>query len=49
MPKLTIDGQEVEVEPGSTVLQAIEAAGREGEGIVITGIDANPQAREAIA
>jgi ribose transport system substrate-binding protein len=30
-------------------LQAIEAAGREGEGIVITGIDANPQAREAIA
>ena len=29
MPKLTIDGQEVEVEPGSTVLQAIEAAGRE--------------------
>ena len=30
-------------------MQAIEAAGREGEGIVITGIDANPQAREAIA
>ena len=30
-------------------MQAIEAAGRQGEGIVITGIDANPQAREAIA
>jgi ribose transport system substrate-binding protein len=30
-------------------LQAIEAAGRQGEGIVITGIDANPQARDAIA
>jgi ribose transport system substrate-binding protein len=30
-------------------LQAIEAAGRTGEGIVITGIDANPQARDAIA
>ena len=29
-------------------MQAIEAAGRSGEGIVITGIDANPQAREAI-
>ena len=29
MPKLTIDGQEVEVAPGSTVLQACEAAGRE--------------------
>ena len=29
MPKLTIDGQEVEVPPGSTVLQACEAAGRE--------------------
>jgi ribose transport system substrate-binding protein len=30
-------------------LQAIEAAGREDEGIVITGIDANPQARDAIS
>ena len=29
MPKLTIDGQEVEVPPGSTILQACEAAGRE--------------------
>ncbi|HEX6141265.1 MAG TPA: NADH-quinone oxidoreductase subunit NuoG [Geminicoccaceae bacterium] len=29
MPKLTIDGVEVEVPPGSTVLQACEAAGRE--------------------
>ena len=29
MPKLTIDGQEVEVPPGSAVLQACEAAGRE--------------------
>jgi NADH-quinone oxidoreductase subunit G len=29
MPKLTIDGQEIEVPPGSTVLQACEAAGRE--------------------
>jgi len=29
MPKLTIDGQEVEVPSGSTVLQACEAAGRE--------------------
>ncbi len=29
MPKLTIDGQLVEVPPGSTVLQACEAAGRE--------------------
>ncbi|MCB9968247.1 MAG: NADH-quinone oxidoreductase subunit G [Geminicoccaceae bacterium] len=29
MPKLTIDGQEVEVPAGSTVLQACEAAGRE--------------------
>jgi NADH-quinone oxidoreductase subunit G len=29
MPKLTIDGIEVEVAPGSTVLQACEAAGRE--------------------
>ena len=30
-------------------LQAIEAAGREGEGIIIVGIDANPQALDAIA
>ncbi len=29
MPKLTIDGQEIEVPGGSTVLQACEAAGRE--------------------
>jgi NADH-quinone oxidoreductase subunit G len=29
MPKLTIDGLEIEVPPGSTVLQACEAAGRE--------------------
>jgi ribose transport system substrate-binding protein len=36
-------------QPGLGALQAIEAAGRENEGIVITGIDANPQAREAIA
>jgi ribose transport system substrate-binding protein len=35
-------------QPALGALQAIEAAGREGEGIVITGIDANPQAREAI-
>ena len=31
------------------MLQAIEAAGRGDEGIVITGIDANPEARAAIA
>lgn len=36
-------------QPALGALQAIEAAGREGEGIVITGIDANPEAREAIA
>ena len=36
-------------QPALGALQAIEAAGRDGEGIVITGIDANPQAREAIA
>jgi ribose transport system substrate-binding protein len=36
-------------QPALGALQAIEAAGRGGEGIVITGIDANPQAREAIA
>ncbi|ADO42120.1 substrate-binding domain-containing protein [Ketogulonicigenium vulgare] len=36
-------------QPALGALQAIEAAGRENEGIVITGIDANPQAREAVA
>jgi len=36
-------------QPALGALQAIEAAGRANEGIVITGIDANPQAREAIA
>jgi ribose transport system substrate-binding protein len=36
-------------QPALGALQAIEAAGRAGEGIVITGIDANPQARAAIA
>ncbi|NUB45273.1 substrate-binding domain-containing protein [Fertoebacter nigrum] len=36
-------------QPALGALQAIEAAGRQGEGIVITGIDANPQARVAIA
>ena len=36
-------------QPALGALQAIEAAGRTGEGIVITGMDANPQAREAIA
>jgi ribose transport system substrate-binding protein len=36
-------------QPALGALQAIEAAGREDEGIIITGIDANPQAREAIA
>jgi ribose transport system substrate-binding protein len=36
-------------QPALGALQAIEEAGRTGEGIVITGIDANPQAREAIA
>ncbi|WDR05875.1 substrate-binding domain-containing protein [Devosia rhodophyticola] len=35
-------------QPALGALQAIEAAGRDNEGIVITGIDANPQAREAI-
>ena len=35
-------------QPALGALQAIEAAGRAGEGIVVTGIDANPQAREAI-
>jgi ribose transport system substrate-binding protein len=36
-------------QPALGALQAIDAAGRGGEGIVITGIDANPQARDAIA
>ena len=36
-------------QPALGALQAIEDAGRSNEGIVITGIDANPQAREAIA
>jgi ribose transport system substrate-binding protein len=36
-------------QPALGALQAIEAGGRGEEGIVITGIDANPQAREAIA
>jgi len=36
-------------QPALGALQAIEAAGRADEGIVITGIDANPQAREAVA
>ncbi|MEZ4677811.1 MAG: substrate-binding domain-containing protein [Caldilineaceae bacterium] len=36
-------------QPALGVLQAIEAAGRENEGIVIVGIDANPQAVDAIA
>lgn len=36
-------------QPALGALQAIEAAGRQGEGIIIVGIDANPQAREAIA
>ena len=36
-------------QPALGALQAIEAAGRGDEGIVITGMDANPQAREAIA
>jgi ribose transport system substrate-binding protein len=36
-------------DPALGALQAIEAAGRENEGIVIVGIDATPQARDAIA
>ena len=36
-------------QPALGALQAIEAAGREDEGIVIVGIDANPQALDAIA
>jgi ribose transport system substrate-binding protein len=35
-------------QPALGALQAIEEAGRGGEGIVITGIDANPEARAAI-
>ncbi len=36
-------------QPALGALQAIEAAGRADEGIVIVGMDANPQARDAIA
>lgn len=36
-------------QPALGALQAIEAAGRADEGIVIVGIDANPQALDAIA
>jgi len=36
-------------QPALGALQAIEAAGRDKEGIVITGMDANPQARDEIA
>ena len=36
-------------QPALGALQAIEDAGRGDEGIVVTGIDANPQARDAIA
>jgi ribose transport system substrate-binding protein len=36
-------------QPALGALQAIEAAGRQKEGIVIVGIDANPQALDAIA
>lgn len=35
-------------QPALGALQAVEAAGRQNEGIVITGMDANPQARDAI-
>ncbi len=35
-------------QPALGALQAIQAAGREDEGIVIVGIDANPQALDAI-
>ena len=35
-------------QPALGALQAIEDAGRAGEGIVIVGMDANPQARDAI-
>jgi ribose transport system substrate-binding protein len=36
-------------QPALGALQAVEAAGRSNEGIVIVGMDANPQARDAIA
>src|SRR3569623_3822979 len=36
-------------QPAIGALQALQAAGRDKEGIVITGIDANPQARDEIA
>ncbi len=36
-------------QPALGAQQAIDATGRSGEGIVIVGIDANPQARDAIA
>lgn len=36
-------------QPALGALQAIEGAGRENEGIIIVGIDANPQALDAIA
>ncbi len=36
-------------QPALGALQAIESAGRTDEGIIIVGMDANPQAREAIA
>ena len=36
-------------QPALGALQAIEAAGRQNEGIVIVGMDANPQARDAVA
>jgi ribose transport system substrate-binding protein len=36
-------------QPALGALQAIEAAGRQDEGIVIVGIDANPQAVDAIS
>jgi ribose transport system substrate-binding protein len=36
-------------QPALGALQAIEAAGRQDEGIVIVGIDANPQAVDSIA
>ena len=36
-------------QPALGALQAIEAAGREDEGIVVVGMDANPEARAAIA
>ena len=36
-------------QPALGAMQAIQDAGRDGEGIVIVGMDANPQARDAIA